>query len=339
MKKNSTKFLILAVLVLAIIAYFVSVQDDEQGGTKPMSDFAIENTDEINKIIITESNRNKAELELIDGEWMLNNEFKARPVSVELLLKTFRNIKVQTSVSNELKKTVVANMASRYKKVEIFEAGNLLKTYYVGSATKDHYGTYMLLEKNGRKSSEPYVMHIPGFNGFLESRFYTNENDWKYSGVFVYKPLDIKSIKVTHVDNPLESFQISQKNKKIALLTSEGNTIEKFNNSLAENYILIYEKIFFNKIAEYSEKQVDSIQSLSPLYKIEVIDVNGVSKKVHFVLKNKDNPEIDEVTGEQILYDENYLLGYYPEAKEILVFQYFNLGNIFANKSYFTSNL
>lgn len=338
MKNNSTKYLILTVIVLAAIAYFVRVQDNEQGGTKPMSDFAIENTDAIDKIIITESNRNKAELELNNGEWMLNNEFKARPVNVELLLKTFRNIKVQTSVSNDMKKTVVANMASRYKKVEIFENGKLSKTYFVGSATKDHYGTYMLLEKNGRKSSEPYVMHIPGFNGFLESRFYTNENDWKYSGVFVYEPLEIKSIKVEHGENIEESFQITQEDKTVSLTNLNGKKIEEFNNSLAENYILIYEKIFFNKIAEYSLEKVDSIKAITPLYKIKVMDFKGGSKQVNFLRKKKDFVEIDEVTGEEIMYDENYLLGYYPESKEIFVFQFFNLGNIFAKKSYFTLN-
>jgi acetolactate synthase small subunit len=338
MKNNSTKYLILAVIVLTAIAYFVMVQDNEQGGTKKMSDFAIENTDAINKIIITESNRNKAELELNNGEWMLNNEFKARPENVELLLKTFRTIKVQTSVSNDMKKTVVVNMASRYKKVEIFEDGKLSKTYFVGSATKDHYGTYMLLEKDGIKSSEPYVMHIPGFNGFLESRFYTNENDWKYSGVFVYKPLNIKSIKVEQGETPEESFLITQEDKKVSLSSVNGNKILEFNNSLVENYILIYEKIFFNKVAEFSPEKVDSIKAITPLYKIEVVDVKGNSKKVNFLRKKKDVIEIDEVTGEEILYDENYLLGYYPESNEILVFQFYNLGNIFAKKSYFTSN-
>lgn len=337
MKNKSTLYLVLAVIVLSVLAYFVMKQDAEQGGVKAMSDFAIENTDKIDKIIITESNRNKAELELIDGEWRLNNEFKARPENVKLLLKTFKNIKVQTSVSTGLKKTIVNNMASRYKKVEIFESGKLSKTYYVGSATKDHYGTYMLLEKNGRKSSEPYVMHIPGFNGYLESRFYTNENDWKYSGVFDYDPLSIKSIKVKHTNNPEESYQVLQEDKKVTLANLDGTKIADFNHSLAENYLLIYEKIFFNRIAEFSEAKVDSIQALSPLYQIEVEDREGNTKSMNFVYKKNDNDEIDEVTGEQILYDPNYLLGYYPNEKEILVFQYYNLGNIFAKKSYFTS--
>lgn len=338
MKKNSTIFLFLSIVVLAIIAYFVMIQDKEQGGTKAMSDFAFESTEDINKIIITESNRNKAELELVNGEWMLNNEFKARPVNVDLLLRTFKHIKVQTSVSNDMKKTVVANMASRYKKVEIFENGKLSKTYYVGSATKDHYGTFMLLEKNGRKSSEPYVMHIPGFNGFLESRFYTNENDWKYSGVFNYNPLDIKSIVVNHINNKEESFQITQDQKKVSLKTIDGEIVSEFNNSLVENYILIYEKIFFNKIAEFSPEKVDSVKAIEPLYTIEVTGVDGEVKKVNFCPKKRDVIEIDEVTGEKLLYDENYLLGYYQDAKEIYVFQFFNLGNIFAGKSYFITN-
>ncbi|MEN8928401.1 MAG: hypothetical protein ABF242_08315 [Flavobacteriales bacterium] len=335
MKKNSTTYLIIAVLLLAVTAYFVMKQDEAQGGTKAMSDFAIENTENIDKIVITESNRNKAELELKNGVWMLNDKFRARPENVKLLLKTFRNVKVQTSVSADMKKSIVVNMASRFKKVDIYENGGLLKTYYVGSATRDHYGTYMLLEKGGVKSSEPYVMHIPGFNGYLESRFYTNENDWKYSGVFDYDPLEISSIKVTHNQDLASSYLITQKDKKVILSSIDGKPLENVDNALVENYTLIYEKIFFNRIADFSPEQVDSVKAIEPLYTVSVTDMEGVTKTVNFLRKKRDVEAFNEITGEPIIYDENYLLGYYPESKDIFVFQFFNLGNIFSKQSYF----
>ena len=334
MKKNSTLLLILAVLILAGIAYWVIRTDDSKGGGKAMSDFAIENTEEINKIIITEVNGNKAELEKGEENWTVNQKYKARPESIKLLLKTFKNIAVQSAVPTGLKKTVVANMAARNKKVEIFVNNELTKIYYVGSPTKDHYGTYMLLEKNGRKSSEPYVMHMPGFNGFLESRFFTNLNDWKFSGVFVYDPLDVERIRVDFLNKPSKSYSILQEDKVITLYDSEEKPVENFNKTLVENYILNYEKIYFNKVAELPWEKTDSIINSLPTYKVS-ITVNGETKKVDFHLKPRENPLVDEVTGEIEKWDENYIYGVISGEKEVLIFQYFALGNVFSDIDYF----
>lgn len=334
MKKNSTLLLILTVLVLAGVAYWVMKTDDSAGGGKAMSDFAIENTEDIDKIIIKEINGNKAELEKKEGVWRVNEKYNAREENVNLLLKTFKNISVQSAVSYNMKQTVVANMAARHKKVEIYINGDLEKTYYVGSPTKDHYGTYMLLEKNGRKSTEPYVMHIPGFNGFLESRFFTNLNDWKYSGVFVYDPLEIEKINVSFTNKPSKSYIITQTNKAVQLKDNEGKEVEKYNKTLVENYILNYEKIFFNKVAELPWEKADSIINSTPTYTVSVTG-NGKKKKVNFHLKPKDNPEIDIVTGEIDKWDENYIYGVVEGENEVLIFQYFALGNVFSDIDFF----
>lgn len=338
MKKYSTVLLLLAVVVLGAVAFWVMKTDSSKGGGKAFSDFEIENTDEITKFVITESTGNVAELSKEGDIWRLNNEFQARPENVDLLLRTFKHIAVQSAVPSELKKTVVANMAARNKKVEIFVNGKLSKTYFVGSPTKDHYGTYMLLEKNGRKSSEPYVMHIPGFNGFLESRFFTNVNDWKYSGVFVYDPLDIAKIEVDFPGKPSDSYVVNQLAKIVSLTNPEGNPIQGVNKSLVENYILNYEKIYFNRIAEFEPAQVDSIGNQQPVYTLAVTDVNNSTKTVDFYLKLSENPSIDEVTGEEFLYDTDYIHGRVRGEDELLVFQYFALGNVFAPRSYFLQN-
>ena len=338
MKKYSTVLLLLAVVVLGAVAFWVMKTDSSKGGGKAFSDFEIANTDEITKFVITESTGNVAELSKEGEGWRLNNEFQARPENVDLLLRTFKHIAVQSAVPSELKKTVVANMAARNKKVEIFVNGKLSKTYFVGSPTKDHYGTYMLLEKNGRKSSEPYVMHIPGFNGFLESRFFTNVNDWKYSGVFVYDPLAIAKIEVDFPGKPSDSYVVNQLAKIVSLADPEGNPIQGVNKSLVENYILNYEKIYFNRIAEFEPAQVDSIGNQQPVYTLAVTDVNNSKKIVDFYLKLSENPTIDEVTGEEFLYDTDYIHGQVRGKDELLVFQYFALGNVFAPRSYFLQN-
>ena len=245
-----------------------------------------------------------------------------------------KNISVQSSVSSDLKKTVVGNMASRHKKVQIFENGKNTKTYFIGSPTSDHYGTYMLLEKNGKKSSEAYVMHLPGFNGFLESRFYTEIKDWKHTGVYTMNPENIKQIKVEHYESPEDSYVITQADGRFDFTTIDGVPVGDYNLTLLQNYVRTYEKIFYNQIGDYTETQVDSIKKEDPTYIVSVTDNADNVKQVFFTLK-ETGETMDSIIGKAIAYDVNMIHGYYPEGEEIYLFQYFSLGNMFAKKSYF----
>lgn len=337
MKTKSIILLIFPILLLGAFSYYLFTNDSNSSGTKPFSDFAIEKTEEITKIIITEVNGNHADLELVNGEWRINEKFKARPENVELLLKTFRRISVQSAVPKEALRNITTNIAARNRKVEIFMGGKkAVKTYYVGSPTKDHYGTYMILKKGGKMSSTPYIMHLPGFNGFLESRFYSDENEWKYSGVFNYDLKDIATVKLENIVNLSESFQISSLFFKPKLLEVTGAEIEGGNDNLIQSYFQNFEKIHYNRIAEFSQERIDSVKALEPHFVVTVFDKKGNENQVKFYKKANDYEEIDIVTGRIVKWDADYILGCNNDNNEILVFQYYALGNMFAKKTELT---
>ena len=60
-------------------------------------------------------------------------------------------------------------MSTQRTQVKIFSNKKILKTIYVGGDTQDQLGTYSMILDN---SSEPYVLEIPGFKGYLSSRFH-----------------------------------------------------------------------------------------------------------------------------------------------------------------------
>jgi len=319
--------------MLGAFAYYLFANDGLSSDRKPFSDFAIENTEEINKIIITEVNGSHADLELIKGEWRLNKRYKARPENVALLLKTFKGISVQSAVPKNAVMNITRNIAARNRKVEIFTGGKKpIKTYYVGSPTKDHYGTYMILKKGTKMSSVPYIMHLPGFNGFLESRFYSGENDWKYTGVYNYDIRNIANIKVENTENPAGSFQVSNMFSKPVLMDLEGNKIENQNDNLVQSYIQNFEKIHYNRIASFRQAQIDSVKALTPNFIVTVLDKEKGNNQMKFYKKANPVEETDNVTGKIVKWDANYILGCNNDNNEILVFQYFSLGNMFAKK-------
>lgn len=313
MKKN--KILILLLLVLAVVAayyYFNSKSGTigEQEGVK--SDFAITDTTSIDKIFIADAQGKTVTLTKINKVWMVDNKYVARPDNIRLLIKTFGRIAVKSPVPKAAFSNIVKSIATGATKVEIYQGKDLpSKIYYVGGATLDHQGTYMLLETDGVKSTVPFIMHIPGFYGYLTTRFFTDPKQWRDAVVFKYSPQEIKSIEVNYFETPEESFTVTSSDNKFTL-TSVGSTkiIKNVDNTLLNEYVSRYQKIYYEMIDEESSKEkIDSTIASPPFFSIEVKDLKGGSNKI--VAYHMPNfRKILDKDGNEFLFDVDRMYGY-----------------------------
>ena len=125
-----------------------------------------------------------------------------------------------TGITDEMVATApkFRDIATKATKVEIYQGDDKpSKVYYVGNATNDHQGTYMVLEIDGVKSTVPFVMFIPGNYGYLTSRFFTEAQQWRDAIVFKYAPEAIKSIEINYLETPEQSFVINNKEGQFLL--------------------------------------------------------------------------------------------------------------------------
>ncbi len=313
MKKN--KILILLLLVLAVVAayyYFNSKSGTigEQEGAK--SDFAIADTTSIDKIFIADAQGKTVTLTKINKVWMVDNKYVARPDNIRLLIKTFGRIAVKSPVPKAAFNNIVKSIATGAIKVEIYQGKDLpSKTYYVGGATLDHKGTYMLLETDGVKSTVPFIMHIPGFYGYLTTRFFTEPKQWRDAVVFKYSPQEIKSIEVNYFETPEESFTITNSDNKFTL-TNVGSTkiIKNVDNTLLNEYVSRYQKIYYEMIDEESSKEkIDSTIASPPYFSIEVKDFKGGSNKIVGYHMPNFRKILDK-DGNEFLFDVDRMYGY-----------------------------
>lgn len=163
------------------------------------ADFAIADTAAVDKIFIADKDGNQALLERSSGRyWNLNGTHLARKDAVDLLLKTFLRARVQRPVPQGELSTVNRLLAGRGKKVEIYQGGETpVKTWYIGTSTQNHTGTYMVLaDANGQLAEEPFIVHMEGFTGFLSTRFFTDECEWRYTGMFDYPGNSLRRVEV-----------------------------------------------------------------------------------------------------------------------------------------------
>lgn len=306
MKKNLVLFIV--ILLLAVAAWYIySNRSQSTLAGKPLSDFTIEDTSAVTKIVITDHFGKVAKVERIPGSklWRLNDKYFAREDAVETLLKTFKRIRVRGNVSDGARDNMMKLLATSGKRAEIYMGGDQpAKIYYVGIATQDHTGTIMLLEIPGiGRSDEPYITHMDGFTGFLSTRFFTDEGEWRYTGVYDYPDLAFNTVQILHNLQPEASFEVKYNGgNDIQLYGGYNSTTQKFDtriekfDSLAIKDLLIgFRKLHVESFNTFLKPEaVDSLKKVIPAYSIVITDNNGQKKRTEVYLKRASKDEIDD---------------------------------------------
>jgi hypothetical protein len=321
--KNNKIALILLVILIAIAAYFfISKSNSTLSGE--LKDFAIEDTASIDKIFIADAKGDKVTLTRSENHWIVDGDRKARPESMEVLMTTFYRLAVKSPVAKAAHNNIVRDMATNSTKVEIYQGGDKpSKVYYVGGTTQDNLGTYMLLENDGVKSSVPFIMHIPGFSGYLTTRFYANPLQWRDAAIFRYHPDEVKSLEVTYYEKPEESFKIQNSMNQFSLYDGANQPLQNFDTNRVVQYLGLYENVYYEMVVldELKQEQKDSIVALNPFFKMELKDILGKSNKVvAYHMRNYKNVLDDN--GEPYLYDLDRMYGYLND--EVLVYIQFH---------------
>jgi hypothetical protein len=340
MKNNKTLLIILVVLI-AVAAYFFATKNSSTLKSREgaLSDFTIEDTTTIDKIFIANSTGENSTLTKGDGnDWVVDGEHKARPESISLLMKTFSRIAVKSPVSSAAFDNVVTSIATKSIKVEIYQGEDKpSKTYYVGEGTHDNHGTFMLLEKDGVKSTEPFIMHIPGFYGFLTTRFYSNPLDWRDAAVFKYAVNEIKKVEVNYFDQPEESFTIQQNGTTLGFYDNQtAAVINNFDTANVKTYLSFFNKAYYeNPVVGIKQAKQDSILGTQPYFDIKVTDIFGKENRmIGYKLPYKGDVSLVDPSGNPYQFDLDRMYGYYNN--DLLVFiQYRTFDKYLLPKSFF----
>jgi hypothetical protein len=317
MKKNWFLFIIfIAVVGAAVWVYRKNTKSTIS--SQPLTQFAIEDTASVNKIIITDLQGQHAILERQSGKglWQLNKKYLARKDAVDLILMTINRIRVRGNVSEKGRDNVMKLLVTSGKKVEIYTGGSEPeKIYYVGNATEDHTGTFMLLEMPDiGRSEDPYVTHIEGFTGFLSTRFFTNENEWRYTGIFEYPQLEFDRVQIINHNNTNYSFEVNYKGGNDITLNSgyiaSNSTfslpIAQFDTLAIKELLLAFKKVHVESYnTQLPQNAQDSIRQITPAFTINVREKNGTEKHIDLYLKLATKPTLDDL-GNAIPWDRDH---------------------------------
>ncbi|MCU0432909.1 MAG: DUF4340 domain-containing protein [Bacteroidia bacterium] len=332
---------LLLVLGLGGLVFWLVTRDKGATISAELRDFAVADTAAVTKVFFaTKQPKTLTLTKESNGLWMVNGKYPVRRDAIKILMNTIHGLSVREPVSRMAKESIIKNLATGGIKVEIYQGEKLAKVFFVGNETPDMLGTYMLLRdaETGANSSEPFIMELKGFNGYLTPRFSVNADDWRERSVFKYFAPNIRSIKVEHRSTPTESFEVRQTGPSsgFGLFTTNGNPIP-FDTVAVKQYISYYNFIGHEgQAVNLKPAQQDSILRTTPEHIITITDAQGKVNRVALYLKKNDGiaPE-DSTAAMPPAFDPDRMYAYSSVDKEMVQVQYFVFGKLLPPTTYF----
>ncbi len=348
MKKN--RLIIITTILLAIVSVLLIINNKK---STIKADFTVEEVSTITKIFMSDKLNNMVTLKKIDDlNWLLNDKYPARNDGIDMLLETFSQMRVREPVSIAGRNNVIKWLAAAsikveiyqnkyrinlFNKIKLFPHEKLTKVFYVGGETQDNRGTFMLIEG----SSEPFVVHIPGFRGFLSPRFNARESEWRNHTIYDLKISEIGSVKVEYPTAQDSSFEITRIDKSFKVKKLRDNKlISPYDTVKVLDYMSGFTNINFEAFRNFlGKKVIDSLTSQPIMTIISVTDISGKVNKIFTYKKMAEPGSIDEFTGKELIFDRDRFYGLVNEGKDFVLLQYFVFDAILRTPEYFKQNV
>lgn len=350
MKKSRVIILIIIILVvfsaLAFFSYSSGTYKDK------IKDFAVKDTATVTRIFLANKFNNTVllEREPFGGVWTLNKTHEASKSLVNLFLETILRIRVKNPVPQKSIDFIFTRMSANAVKVEIYEQcyridfwgikwfphEKMTKCYYVGDPTQDNLGTFMLMDG----AETPFVVYLPGFRGFVSSRYLVSEQDWRSRKMFNFNAQDIKSVSLEYPDQPENSFSVGvDEIGKIHFNTFETIYQPKTVDTLKiVNFLNSFKNISCESILNYSmdSLRMDSIIQTAPERILTITPKNGETLILKTFPMISDINNINENTGQPVKNLDNFYI--YTDKGDFLTAQYFVFDKILRKRNYFCFN-
>ncbi len=325
--KNKILYLVIVILLVIIaiaqfvpknnVLYRLKIDKSETTLNEELSNFSVPDVEIIDKIFIADKENHQVTLDKKSNGWTVNNRFMAREDAIGNLMQAIGKMKVMRPISKAEHNTQIERLAAESRKVEIYSKGKLLKTYYIGGSTQDQYGTYAILEN----SSVPFVLHIPGFLGFLTPRFIPTEALWRENFIFKAKPYEIDFVQVINYENPNLNYTLKKVNGKYHITYGQNQVLTQIDSTQVKYFLNGLKKISYEAIVvEMTSEKRDSLNKSTPFHHITL--KAGKDNVQEIRTYHVPNDKMYDDNGNLLKYDPDRMYAFFNQFKDIATVQF-----------------
>ncbi|MEG1556199.1 MAG: hypothetical protein RR356_05690 [Bacteroidales bacterium] len=289
MKKNIL-YLIIALVLIVVSVVIILIENNVFKSNKAglsANAFAIEDTSKVSKIFLADMRGANILLKRTLKGWTVQDSILAMDSKIDNFLSILTNISVRQSVPKTAQTNINKTLAVGSVKVEIYEMTpkfsifgipffvkeRKTKTYYMGPATMDNLANFAAMEG----LTEPYIVHVPGFRGFISPSYSTDFLDWINHDLFETKLTRIQSIEFKDLENPEESFKVVKAGARhFDLYNAHNEKILDYDTTKIIDMLSEFrDKNFETLVTDLSEQQRDSLLNNNLFKIITLKDVNN----------------------------------------------------------------
>lgn len=337
MKKTLYLFGFLVALVVVVFLVVKSKKKDSVSYDKSKLSFTVEDPSIIDRIYLVDKSDNEIELQKTANGWMVNDKFKARPDAIASLLETMKMIRPEQPASRAAHDNIVKAMSIQSTKVEAFDENNdLITAYYVGGPNARQDGTYMYMAGD----ESPYLIKIPGWQGFVTKRYFTDEVDWRDRTVFNVFPDEVAQIGVKYSFSSEKSFSIKadKADTSFILLDHEAQLVEGANGKRMKEYVSYFTNLSHEVFINNSPNR-DSILAQTPFVEVTVLKKSGdqrVLKAYYKGVSKRTKLKFDKY-GNKLKIDPDKFYAKVDGEDDFMLIQNFVFGKVFRSVDDFTA--
>ena len=341
------------VAVIGIVALLIA-----RHGAKSATfdqDFHVEDIDAVTKIFMADKQNNQVLLQRVadstsDTMWTVDGIYPASQPMIDMLLETLHDMRIRQQVNKNAVPQVVKLLSARAVKVEVFQRKyfinwfdgklklfpheKLTVTYYVGHETQDMMACHMF--RQGDK--EPYIIHIPGFRGYLTPRFVTDPMSWRSHTIVHWDIRQLQRVELEIPSNPGESFAVERQGDGFAFeLTQTHTPVANFDTARVAQMLSCFANLNFDEFASrVPNSNMDTSFNAGPRTILRITNTNGTTRELKTYLKY-NNPADTLAIPESGMYEMFDLNRLYAtiDNKDTVLIQYYVFDNILQPASFF----
>lgn len=352
-RKKHLLILLISVAAIGIIALVVA-----KHGSKDATfdqDFHVEDVETITKIYLADKANNHVLLERVadadstaDTTWTVDGIYPVNKGMMKLLLETLHDMRIRQQVNKNAVPQAIKRLSANATKCEVYQTryfidwfGGKLRlfphekltvTYFVGQETQDMMACFMY--RDGDKV--PYIIHIPGFRGYLTPRFVSNPMSWRSHVIVQWDITKLQSVDLDIPATPEESYTVLRDGEGF-IFQQNGRTVDHFDTARVAQMLSCFHNLNFDEFAsQVPNSNMDTSFNAGPRAILHITNTEGVTREVKTYIKY-NNPTDSLVMRDEKMYEMFDLNRLYAiiDNKDTVLIQYFVFDNILQPASFY----
>ena len=261
MKKST---LILAIIFIVLV---IAVLITRQGPRVERGTLA-DSLANIDTLSVTQIQIKKPDEEFVfektGGQWMITSpaEYKANQDFVRQILKTFVELRVESSISENPEKHEKFEVDTAGTEMVFFAGDNKLASLIIGKPSQDYSHTYV------RESDLPEVFLV---KGVLSGQLNRTLDSWRDKTIFKAQKTDITQLALVYPEETITLYWTganwTMSTSEMDNLTADQQAVDRILNTLSN-----FNASLFPKEEEYAEVNFDT-----PDFRLDITTIDGIT--------------------------------------------------------------